>query len=405
MRVFQLNTFCGVKSTGRIVASIAELLERQGDLCRIGFGAEETSPGAQRFAYRVGTPLERKIHGAIRKFLDMEGYGSRLATRRLIREIKRFRPDVIHLHNLHGCYLNLGMLFRYFKKSETPLVWTLHDCWPFTGHCAYFEFVGCEKWEARCHACPQLRSYPTCLWWDGSRRNFRHKRRLFTGLPNLTLVPPCHWLEGLLGRSFLKEYPVRVIENGVDRSVFHPAGPEECQALAQRHDLAGKQVILAVAAEWDERKGLRYLLQAASLLGEEFRVVVLGLSPQQIATLPEGVLGLAATGSARELAAWYSLARCLANPTMEDNMPLVNLEALACGTPVAVFATGGCPEAVDETCGRVVPQGNAEALAQAIRELASSKEAMAGACLARAARFDSEGAYQKYLALYKELCP
>lgn len=404
MRVFQLNTFCGIKSTGRITTSIAQLLERQGDACRIGFGAQDAPPEARRFAYRVGTPLERKVHGAIRKFLDMEGYGSLLGTWRLLREMDRFRPDVIHLHNLHGCYLNLRMLFRYLKKHGTPLVLTLHDCWPFTGHCAYFDFVGCQKWQTHCHACPQLRSYPTCLWWDGSRRNFRRKQRLFANLPKLVLVPPCHWLEGLLGRSMLREYPVRVIENGVDRSVFHPAPPQECQALRQRHGLGDKQVVLAAAAEWDERKGLRYLLQAAGLLGEEFQVVVLGLGPEQIASLPKGILGLAATGSTWELAAWYTLAGCLANPTMEDNMPLVNLEALACGTPVAVFQTGGCPEAVDDTCGRVVPQGDAQALAQAIRDLASRKQAMTGACLERAARFDSEAAYQKYLALYQEVC-
>ena len=404
MRVFQINTFCGIKSTGRITTSIAQLLEKQGDECLIGFGAEDVPPMFQHYAYRIGMPIGRKVHGAIRKFLDMEGYGSSLATWRLIRKIEAFNPDVIHLHNLHGCYVNVKMLFRYLKERGTPMVWTLHDCWPFTGHCAYFDFVGCEKWQAICDHCPQLRSYPTCLWWDGSRRNFRRKQRAFTDIPSLVLVPPCHWLEDLVKRSVLRMYPIQVIENGVDVTVFQPAPDQVCEALRQRFGLEDKQVALAVAADWDERKGLRYLLEVAPVLDERIQLVVLGLTQTQIESLPTGILGQNATASTQELAAWYSLAQCLVNPTMEDNMPLVNLEALACGTPVVVFQTGGCAEVVDDTCGRVIPKGDALALAKAIMEIASQKESMKNACLVRASHFDSQVTYQKYLALYKELC-
>ncbi|NCB06441.1 MAG: glycosyltransferase, partial [Clostridia bacterium] len=278
-------------------------------------------------------------------------------------------------------------------------VWTLHDCWSFTGHCAYFDYARCDRWQTECHHCPQLKTYPICYGPDGSRRNYRLKKKLFTSLPSLTLTPPCHWLADTLRRSFLSQYPVRVIENGVDLSVFHPTESD----LRKRYQLGAPYIVLAVAAEWTERKGLRYLLACARRLPCDYQLVVLGLTDAQIAQLPQGVLGLPKTASAHELAAWYTLASVVANPTMEDNMPLVNLEALACGTPVAVFRTGGCPEAVDDTCGRVVEQGDADGLREAVMALAPRKKELEQQCLARAKRFDSRDCYQKYCALYREV--
>lgn len=401
MRVFQLNTFCGVKSTGRIALEIAKLVERDGGECRIGYGVPGIAKGAERFAYRIGTPAERKIHAAMRKLLDAEGYGSYLATRRLIRELERFQPELIHLHNLHGCYLHLPSLFRYLKRIDVPVVWTLHDCWPFTGHCAYFDFAGCEKWKDGCHDCPQQRSYPTCVGLDGSRRNFRMKKAAFGALSNLTFVAPCEWMKEPLGDSFLSRFPVQVIPNGVNLDDFQPTQSQ----LRARYGLEKKKVVLSVASEWDERKGLRYLIEAAKRLDGNYHFVVIGLAPEQLQGLPENMLGLEHTESVEELAGWYTLADCFANPTLEDNMPMVNLEALACGTPVAVFQTGGCPEAVDNTCGIVVPKGDTAALCEAIAALAARKSEIAVSCRRRAERlFDCRSAFQAYVELYKELC-
>lgn len=402
MRVFQLNTYCGVKSTGRIALEIARLVEADGGACRIGYGVPGIVPEAERFAVRVGTAWERKLHGAARKLLDAEGYGSPLGTAALIREMRQFSPDIIHLHNLHGCYLNLPMLFSYLRGAGVPVVWTLHDCWPFTGHCAYFDFCGCDRWRTECHACPQQHSYPVCMGLDGSRRNYRMKKRLFSPLESLTFVAPCQWMTGPLRNSFLGAHSVRVIPNGVNRSVFRPTPSD----LRRAYGLEGVRVILAVASEWDERKGLRYLIQAAEKMGERYRFVVIGLEEEQLAALPPGMLGLRRTRDADELAAWYTAADCFANPTLEDNMPMVNLEALACGTPIAVFRTGGCPEAVGgEACGRVVEKGDVEALCGALAELSAKKPSLTQACLARARQFDANEAFLSYLSLYKELCP
>ena len=400
MKVFQLNTFCGIKSTGRIATDIAQLLEKRGHECRVGYGAESAPKALSRFAFHFGNPLERKIHGAIRKLLDGEGYGSHAGTLRLIRELEAFQPDIIHLHNIHGCYLNFRLLFRFLKKSQIPVVWTLHDCWPMTGHCAYFEYAQCSRWKQACGSCPQLRSYPVCLGLDGSRRNLRHKKALFSGLPSLRWITPSNWLKGYVEASWLNAYPAQVIYNGVDLSRFKPV---DGSFLRGRHQITAEHVLLAVAAEWDERKGLRYLLEAEKLWGKGYQLVIIGLTPEQISALPPGVLGLTSTQNVDELVAWYSLADCLVNPTLEDNMPMVNLEALACGTPVAVFRTGGCPEVINDACGRVVEQGNAVALAHAAMELAPQKKAFSPACLRKAEQLDSRSGYEQYLQLYEEL--
>ncbi|MCE5344491.1 MAG: glycosyltransferase [Eubacteriales bacterium] len=398
MRIFELNTFCGTGSTGRIAADIADFAAQKGEQTIIGFGAGMPAPGTEVYALRIGGKLGRKWHGALRKLLDAEGYGSVLATRKLIRFLNEYKPDVIHLHNLHGCYVNHRILFRYLATAGIPVVWTLHDCWAFTGHCAYFDLVGCKRWQTVCHNCPQKAAYPVCVGVGGSQRNFRRKKKLFTSLNNLTLVTPCQWLAGLLPASFLKGISVRVVYNGVDRSTFRPVSSD----LRVSYNIQERYIALAVASEWDERKGLLYLYALAGLLGAQYRVVVIGLSKAQLHDLPPQILGLERTADAAALARWYSTADCLVNPTMEDNMPLVNLEAMACGTPVVAFATGGCPEVIGDACGAVVARGDGAALAAAVKRIAPNKAALEAACLKQAERFDSVTSAGNYWALYRE---
>lgn len=400
MRIFQLNTYCGVKSTGRIAVEIAKLVKEDGGECRIAYGVPGISEDSAPFAVRVGSLPERKIHSAMRKLLDAEGYGSWLATQLLIRQMKAFQPDLVHIHNLHGCYLHLKSLFSYLSKADIPVVWTLHDCWLFTGHCAYFDYRGCERWKTGCYDCPQQKSYPVCIGKDGSGRNYKNKQKWFTQIEKLTFVAPCEWMLKPLGSSFLSHYPARVIPNGVNLNVFRPIPSD----LKSRYGLLKQKICLSVAAEWDTRKGLAYLCNAAERMGEGYRFVVVGLSKEQIDGLPSNMLGISSTADVNELAAWYTTADCFVNPTLEDNMPMVNLEALACGTPVAVFATGGCPEAIDESCGIVAPQKDVAALCQAIEVLTNEKPQRSQDCLKRALAFDCNQTFRAYVSLYKELC-
>ena len=395
MKIIELNTYCGAGSTGRIALGLAQAVQADGGTCKIVYGAGDATPASAPYAVRIGNAFERKLHGALRKLLDAEGYGSWHATRDLISLIKRERPDVIHIHNLHGCYVNLRMLFAYLAKADIPVVWTLHDCWAFTGHCAYFDYARCERWKTQCANCPQKLGYPACVGWSGAARNYRHKRKCFTSVPRLQLVTPCDWLRDLLKDSYLRNIPARTIYNGVDRTVFHPTSAEM--------SVGDGKIVLAVASDWDERKGLRFLPELAERLGAGYQVVALGLNDMQIASLPPTVQGLPRTGSPAELAAWYTAASCLANPTMEDNMPLVNLEALACGTPVVVFDTGGCSECVNESCGAVVPKGNVVAMSEQVKILCTRHEALRENCIQRAIEFDAKTCTEAYLSLYREV--
>lgn len=399
MRILTLNTYCGTGSTGRLSVEIADYAAKHGAETIIGFGTGAVPSHAEVYALRIGGPLGRKWHGALRKALDMEGYGSLCATRRLIAFCREYKPDLIHLHNLHGCYLNHRLLFGFLKRSGLPVVWTLHDCWAFTGHCAYYDYVACTRWQTGCSHCPQRTGYPVRAWVDGCARNYRRRRKLFTSLDRLALVTPCAWLKEQVGASFLKAVPTQVIYNGVNRNLFQPTAGD----LRRRHGIGARYLALAVASEWEERKGPQFLAPLAEALGPAYQVVALGMTEAQIATLPAGVMGVPATASTAELAQWYSAADCLINPTLEDNMPMVNLEALACGTPVVAFATGGCPEAIDESCGAIVPKGDVQAMAKAVRSIAPRKAELTEACLRRSTLFDSEGCAAAYYRLYQEM--
>ena len=400
MNVLQVNTVYPNGSTGRIVAEIAEYTAQQPDnhaMIALGIGAEERNGNLS--AVRIGKPWERKLHGAIRKLFDAEGYGSHLATARLIRFCEENRPDVIHMHNLHGCYLNLTRWFRYLERRSIPVIWTLHDCWPLTGHCAHFAYVRCDRWKTLCMRCPQKGAYPACIGIGGSRRNYRLKRKLFTALGNLTIVTPCRWLEDIVQNSFLRDTPVRVIYNGVDTRRFRPVK----SGLRAQYGLENRKVLLAVASVWTDRKGLRELIQLSQALDDSYRVVIIGLTKEQFKMLPENILGLEQIPSPDLLCQWYTAADCFVNPTLEDTMPLVNLEAMACGAPVAVFDTGGCPEVITDACGLVVARGDIRGLTNAVKRICKSGNEYEDACIEQAKRFSMERTVRAYHDLYREV--
>ena len=330
---------------------------------------------------------------------DRHGLGSTSATWKLIREIEWIRPDIIHLHNIHGYYLNYPILFQYLSEMKTPVVWTLHDCWPITGHCAFFTYADCDRWKNGCHHCPCQKNYPTSLLMDRSETNYEQKRRSFTSLSNLTLVPVSEWLDGLLDESFLKDVPRRCIHNGIDTDVFH--ADSSFSSFCQ-----GKKVVLGVSNMWEPRKGMKDFLALRSLLSSDYVIVLIGLSKKQIYSLPEGIIGIERTDNLQQLVHYYSRADVFVNPTYEDNFPTTNLEALSCGTPVVTYRTGGSPEAVDEETGVVVPCGDVNSLAENIEAIccAPYPETRSERCRQRVTEnFCKSDRYQEYLALYNSL--
>lgn len=342
MKYLMINSVCGIGSTGRICTDLATELEAQGNEVKIAYGRGPVPNRYQKYAVRIGNSFNVKLHGLKTRLFDAAGFGSRHATKVFLQWVKDFDPDVIHLHNLHGYYLNVELLFEYLKTCGKRVIWTLHDCWAFTGHCTHFTVAKCEQWKNHCTKCTQTRRYPKCLLRGHAYRNFERKRAAFAGVPNMTLITPSKWLADLTRKSFLKEYPVEVVYNTIDTSVFKPTPSD----FKERYGLTDKKIVLGVASVWDERKGLNDFLKLSTMLDERYLIVLVGLKPKQMKKLPKNILGIARTNSPRELAEIYTAADVFLNLTYEDNYPTTNLEAQACGTPCITYRTGGSVESV-----------------------------------------------------------
>ena len=363
MKLLQINTTVNWEATGRIAEGIGQTAMAQGWESHIAYGRFAKPSASQTF--KMGTQRDVYIHKLHSFLLDRHGLASKSATRDLVAYIERLSPDIIHLHNLHGFYLNYPILFEYLSHTDTPVVWTLHDCWTYTGHCAYYDYVGCDRWKTHCRHCPQRKGYPPLWLFGRSTRNFDDKKRLFTSVGNMTIVPVSDWLASEVKQSFLGKYPIRTIHNGIDLQAFAPQPVDK-----SKFGLQGRFVILGVSNLWGQRKGLPDFCRLRALLpAEDYAIVLVGLTPQQIKALPDGIVGIRRTGSLRELAEYYSVADVFVNPTWEDNFPTTNLEALACGTPVVTYRTGGSVEAVDGDTGRIVRRGDVQELAAVLSEM------------------------------------
>lgn len=394
MKILQINSVCGYGSTGRIVADLYHAIKAEGQDCVVAYGRKEAP--AEIETVKIGSSVGVAAHGILSRLTDKHGFYSRTATKQLLYWMKNYSPDVVHLHNLHGYYLNIELLFHFLKEEQIPVVWTLHDCWGMTGHCSYFSYAGCDKWKTGCSACPQQKEYPTSLLLDRSSWNYQKKRELFSLPDELTLVTPSEWLAGIVRDSFLQKYPVQVISNGLDLEQFRPTPSD----FHQNYGLTDKKLILGVANIWEKRKGLHDFVALSQLLTENWRIVMVGLSERQKANLPKNIIALSRTESSRELAGLYTTADVYFNASREETMGLTTVEALACGTPAVVYDTTALPEAVDEGCGAVVPCGDLRAVLNAVNHIQSN----AVLCRKRAEeRYDKKKEYMKYVSLHYDV--
>ncbi len=401
MKIVQINTVSGVGSVGRICVDLYDTLQKQGHEAYIAVGRGTLDERLK--GYKIGNTWDFGCHVLKNFFQGKAGFGSAGVTKKLITWLEEQKPNVIHLHNIHGFYLQTEMLFDYLKKADVPVVWTLHDCWPFTGHCAYFDYIGCSKWAlGGCETCKvHAKVYPYALFKDNTAWNYRAKKEAYTGVKNLTIVTPSHWLADLVKQSFLKEYPVRVIPNGINLEVFRPdvkQAPGETQSYT----------ILGVANRWEERKGLVYFEWLAEALPKQYKIKLVGVDKRQEKMLRKKykngkITPITRTANVGQLAQLYREADVYVNATLEDNFPTTNLEALACGTPVVTFATGGSGEALTDACGVVVEKGNLEKLQEQIRFVCEQTPFTEQACRARALAFDRMARYRDYISLYQEV--
>lgn len=394
MKVLFVNLVYGVGSTGKIIADIMKVLKKYGNDVKTLYGTGSVSENKD--AVKISGDFGYYFHNLMSRFTDHAGLYSWRATRKLIHEIQDFKPDIIHLHTLHGFYVNYEMLFRFLKKANIPVVWTLHDCWTFTGHCTHFSQAKCMQWQTECRDCILLHRYPQCYFKGDVKRNYLRKKNAFTGVKNLVITTPSQWLADQVSKSFLQNYPRTIIPNGIDRTIFHP----QSSSLREKYHLEDKKIVLGVANAWNARKGLPDLLTLAGRLGSDYQVVLIGLIEKQLPDIPSEVLGLLRTANQTELAQWYTAADVFVNPTYEDTFPSVDLEAQACGTPVVVYETDGCPETVAPGNGRLIPQGDMQALENAVRDVADSNWR---ADPKKMVRFDKDTVYQDYVELYENV--
>lgn len=401
MKLLQINSVINSGSTGRIAEEIGRLAINNGWKSYIAYGRNDRPSESQLI--KIGNDWDIKWHGLQTRLFDRHGLASTKATKRLVEKIQEIKPDIIHLHNLHGYYLNIEILFHYLATAGIPVVWTLHDCWPMTGHCAYFSFIGCDKWKTLCEHCPQKKGYPASYLMDRSLKNYQLKKKLFTSVPQMTLVPVSNWLANIVKESFLKIYPIKTIYNGVDTTVFTPCSTTK---IREKYKIPTNTfVILGIASIWSERKGLKDFIRLSESLKENEMIILVGLTDKQINILPRNILGISRTENIHELAELYSLTDVFVNPTWEDNFPTTNIEALACGTPVITYQTGGSPEALTPETGFVVEQGDLAGIRDAIDSIKSKgKSFYAESCRERAVRmFNKNERYAEYLELYEQM--
>lgn len=392
MKLVQINATCGSGSTGKIALAINEILESNNIenyiLYSLGQCDKENS-------IKYTTQRSVKIQALASRVFGNYGFEAKHATKKLISHLEQIKPDIIHIHNIHSHDCNLEMLFKYIKKNGIKVYWTFHDCWAFTGYCPYFDMVNCDKWKIECKNCPQKGVYS--WFFDRSKYLFNKKKQLFCGL-DLTIITPSQWLCDLVKNSFLREYPVKVINNGIDLSVFKPCDSD----FRKKYYCEDKFILLGVSFEWEKRKGLDVFVDLSKRLDEKFKIVLVGTNDEVDKQLPDNIISIHRTNNQTELAEIYTAADLFVNPTREENYPTVNMESLACGTPVLTFNTGGSPEMLDETCGFTVPKNDVDALYNEIIKISENKPYSKEFCLKKAENFDMNERFKEYVNLYKE---
>lgn len=394
MKIVQINATCGIGSTGKICVGISQILTEKNIENYILYSTETNGSAG---GISCADFLYIKTQAIKSRFFGNYGFNSNRSTRKMISELDRIRPDVVHLHNIHGHDCNLKILFDYFAKKKIKLIWTFHDCWAFTAYCPHFTMMKCDKWKVQCTKCIQKSQYS---WlFDRSSAIYAKKKQLFKGL-DLTIVTPSQWLADLVKQSFLKDYPVRIINNGIDRNVFKPVASN----FRKKYALASKKILLGVAFDWGKRKGLDVFVELSKRLDmKKYQIVLVGTNDYVDKILPDNIISIHRTQNQGELAEIYSAANLFVNSTREENFPTVNIESLACGTPVVTFRTGGSPEMLDETCGSVVDCDDIDALEKEIIRICENNPYSREVCVQKAQGFDKNVKFKEYLELYNEI--
>ena len=397
MKVVQINSSCEYGSTGRITVEISKKLDEKQIENYIFYS------GNRRSDFKNGIQINKKtsirVHQVLSRVFGDQGWHSYFTTKKLVLKLKKISPDIIHLHNIHGYYLHMDVLFKYLAKSNAKVIFTLHDCWAFTGHCTHFTQAKCKKWLTLCHNCPQKTQYPYSLFFDRSKTLFKRKQKLYDAIENMTVTAVSLWLKKTAKQSkLLSKKEVCVIPNGIDIQKFLPKKPLD---KINGTDVTGKHIVLGVANYWSERKGLNDFKQLAKKLSHEFIVVIVGIKKEQQIDMPKNIICLERTDSQEELAQIYSSALVFFNASIEETFGLTTVEAMACGTPVITYKSTACSDVVTKETGFALTSNDVDGVLQAIMKIKiNGKEAYASACREHAKEYDSQRIYDEYINLY-----
>lgn len=385
-------------STGKIMQNIHNEAEKRGHKC-LAIVPTTGKSESEKNIYRMGNKIGRRINAYLGIISGWEGCFSFFSTIKSLIVIEKFKPDIIHLHNIHGTFINLPMLFLYMRKKKVQVIWTLHDCWSFTGHCPHFTYEKCDKWKTKCNHCPRFRLYPKSLL-DNSKKMWKLKKRLFTSIEKMILVTPSIWLSKLVRESYLKNYPIKIINNGIDLDVFKYM---ESDFRARYLIPKDNKVILGVAFGWSIKKGLDVFIDLSKRLPSNYKIVLVGTNEAIDKILPDNIISIHRTTSQRELAEIYSAADIFVNPTREEVLGLTNIEANACGIPVLTFNTGGSPECIDDKSGACIQCDDIFALEEKIINICEKKPFRKEDCENRSKKFNLTNMYAEYMSLYEKI--
>jgi len=416
--LLQININANIGSTGRIAEQIGMLAIKEGWRSIIAYGREKRNSASELI--KINSRWSILWHVFLSHVFDGDGSGSYFATRRLIKRLERIKPDLIHLHIIHDSFINYKLLFSYISKHDIPVVWTFHDCWAFTGHCTHFESIGCGKWIEGCCRCPAPHNYKKLEIFNFARCNYVNKKKSFLGAHNLTLVSVSKWVDNCVSKSFLSSVNHIVINNGIDLTVFKPVVldraviPDYLSLYIQQiieASSGGRINVLGVAANWSNDKGLNEFCELAT--DPIYQIIMVGVTPELANMLPDNIIKIGKVESPKDLALLYNYADVFLNPTYSDSYPTVNIESIACGTPVVTYRTGGSPEIIGSIvpegyeecdCGIVVPKGDIQSLETAIKHAFANKNCFKEKCLYNASnRFSKEERFSDYIKLYNTL--
>jgi glycosyltransferase involved in cell wall biosynthesis len=399
--LLQINSVVNIASTGRIVEQLGHHALSKGWDSYIAYG--RTSNASESKTIKIGNEAEVALHGIQSRLFDSHGLGSARATKSFIAKIREINPDIIHLHNIHGYYINYPILFNYLSKSNIPVVWTLHDCWAFTGHCSHFSDINCVKWKSECNHCPKIKNYPASFFIDHSRKNYKRKSHLFTSLNKMTIVPVSKWLGGIVQESYLSEYPIQIINNGIDINEFYPL-PESSE-VRTKYRITEKFMLLGVATAWNSGKGLNDYFKLRQVLSDDYTIVLVGLTKKQKELLPPGIIGIERTNDVKELAALYSAADIILNLSYQETFGMTTVEGFSCGTPGIVYNSTASPELITPQTGLIVEPGNIKQLVDAIKTITNNgRKYYSANCRKRAEiYYNKDDRYDEYIQLYGKL--